>query len=256
MARTRMRRRLGRAALAGAALLGAGCADRLDHLGRPPSMTAPGGQIETVAPITPTRAALAMAAPAPPPEDYAVGSLWRSGKSSLFGDRRANRIGDILTVVIDVDESAELSNRTDRARSGSEDASITALLGLPSLADTVLPGGASLNPAVGVGSSTSTAGSGTTRRDEDIEVRVAATVTDVLPNGHLVVFGSQEMRVNFELRDIQVAGVIRPEDISRRNEITYDKMADARLVYGGRGQITDLQQPRYGQQVLDMVLPF
>ncbi|MGF1659864.1 MAG: flagellar basal body L-ring protein FlgH [Rubrimonas sp.] len=243
-------------ALLAVATLGAGCAERLDHLGRPPSMTAPGGQIETVAPITPTRAALAMRAPAPPPEDYAVGSLWRSGKSSLFGDRRANRIGDILTVVIDLDESAEMTNRTNRARSGSEDASITALLGLPSIADTILPGAGTLNPAVGLGSSTASAGTGTTTRQEEIELRIAATVTDVLPNGHLVIFGSQEMRVNFELRDLQVAGVIRPEDISRRNEITYDKIADARVVYGGRGQITDLQQPRYGQQVLDMVLPF
>ena len=105
-------------------------------------------------------------------------------------------------------------------------------------------------------SSSGSSGSGTTRRQEEIALRVAATVVDILPNGHLVVLGSQEVRVNFELRDLQVAGIVRPEDISRRNEITYDKIAGARIIYGGRGQITDVQQPRYGQQMLERVLPF
>ena len=79
---------------------------------------------------------------------------------------------------------------------------------------------------------------------------------DVLPNGILSIVGSQEIRVNFELRDLQVSGFVRPEDISRQNEITYDKIASARVSYGGRGQISDVQQPRYGQQVLDILLPF
>lgn len=247
-------RRLAPALLATAAL--AGCADRLDHLGRPPTMTAPGAQAHVVDPITPTRAALAARPPQPDPEPYAVGSLWRSGKKSLFGDRRASTVGDILTVVVSIDEQAALNNTTNRTRSGSEGANVNALLGLPSLAEQVLPSSADLTPAVSLDSTSASAGSGATERTEEIEVRVAATVTDVLPNGHLVIFGSQELRVNFELRDVQLAGVVRPEDISRRNEITYDKIADARLAYGGRGQITDLQQPRYGQQVIDMIMPF
>jgi flagellar L-ring protein precursor FlgH len=234
----------------------AGCADRLDHLGKAPTMTAPGAPKEAVEPIAPARAALARKAPPPPPETYAVGSLWRSGPASLFGDRRARVVGDILTVVIEIDDEATISNRTNRARSGSESASVEALLGLPSVADQVLPGEDTLNPGVELGSSSSTRGQGQVSRAEEIALRIAATVTDVLPNGHLVIYGNQEVRVNFELRDLQVAGVIRPEDISRRNEIPYDKIADARVAYGGRGQITDLQQPRYGQQVLDIVLPF
>ncbi len=246
-----------RPALALAALLAAaGCADRLDHLGKPPTMTAPGAPRDPVEPIAPARAALARRAPPPPVETYAVGSLWRSGPSSLFGDRRARTVGDILTVVIAIDDEATISNQTNRSRSGSEGMSVEALLGLPSVADSILPADATLNPAVQLGGTSASAGRGTTARAEEITLRVAATVTDVLPNGHLVIFGSQELRVNFELRDLQVAGVIRPEDISRRNEIPYDKIADARVAYGGRGQITDLQQPRYGQQVLDIVLPF
>jgi flagellar L-ring protein precursor FlgH len=234
----------------------AGCADRLDHLGRPPTMTAPGAPIEAVKPISEARAQLAQRAPEAPPESYAVASLWRSGPQSLFGDRRARTVGDILTVVIDMNEEGSFENDTTRRRSGEEGLTINALLGLPNVADQILPADASLDPAIGTESSSRSTGSGATERKEEITLRVAATVTDVLPNGHFVIYGSQEVRLNFELRDLQVAGVVRPEDISRRNEITYDKIADARIAYGGRGQITDLQQPRIGQQVLDMVIPF
>jgi flagellar L-ring protein precursor FlgH len=234
-----------------------GCADRLDHLGRPPTMTAPGAPIEAVAPISDARAALAARPPAPPDEPYAVASLWRSGPQSLFGDRRARTVGDILTVVVAIDEEASFENDTNRSRSGSEDASVSALLGLPEVVETVLlPATGSLDPAIGTESSSRSAGSGSTERTEEVTFRVAATVTDVLPNGHFVIYGSQEVRLNYELRDLQVTGVVRPEDISRRNEITYDKIADARIAYGGRGQIFDLQQPRIGQQVVDMIMPF
>ncbi len=238
-----------RAALA--FLLLSGCAT--SPIGRPPEMTpVDRPEAEIVAAVSPERLALARAA-VPPETPYSDASLWRSGPSSLFGDRRARTLGDILTVVIEIDEEAEISNATDRSRSADEALAIPDLFGLPAdLAERGVP----VNPGVGLTSSTGTSGAGSTRREEEITLRVAATVVDVLPNGHLVVFGSQEVRVNFELRDLQVAGIVRPEDISRRNEITYDKIAGARVIYGGRGQITDLQQPRYGQQILERVLPF
>jgi flagellar L-ring protein precursor FlgH len=242
-------------ALAAAAL--AGCNNQLDHLGKPPTITPPGAARESIAPVAPTRAAMTRPAPPPPPESYAAASTWRSGPSSLFGDRRARGTGDILTVVIEIDDSAELRNQTNRQRSGSDDVGIQALLGLPNVVErALLPDGVTLDPAVQLSGQQTSAGQGATRRSESVELRVAATVTDVLPNGHLVIYGSQELRVNFELRDLQVAGIIRPEDISRRNEITYDKIADARVAYGGRGQITDLQQPRIGQQIVDVLMPF
>jgi flagellar L-ring protein precursor FlgH len=130
------------------------------------------------------------------------------------------------------------------------------LLGLEASADRILPPNTSLSPAIQTSSSTATNGAGTTRRNERLTLRVAATVIAVLPNGHLVVEGSQEVRVNFEARDLAVAGVVRPEDISRRNEITYDKIASARIAYGGRGQLTILQQPRWGQQITEQIAPF
>lgn len=217
----------------------------------------PPGQTATLAapPPAPERLALADTDPRPPVAATPA-SLWRSGPTSLFGDRRARRRGDILTVVIEIDDEAEISNETDRSRTGNDELRVEALLGLPSVADIILPGAQTLDPAIAFGSSTSTEGSGSVSREEEITVRIAATVDAVLPNGHLVIRGSQELRINFELRELQVSGIIRPEDISRRNEIALENIADARVVYGGRGQISDVQQPRYGQQIVDIVAPF
>lgn len=233
-----------------AGLLISGCA-RLDHLGKAPSFS----------PATATKEHNAMLSPGLPlrvdpetPTDAA--SLWSGARQSLLGDRRAIQQGDILTVVIEIDEEAEISNATDRSRSGSESLGIPDLFGLPQRIDRDLPEGASLSDAVSISSASSSSGDGSVRRNEKLTLRVAATIVDVLPNGVLSISGSQELRVNFEMRELLVSGYVRPEDISRQNEITYDKIATARVSYGGRGQITDVQQPRLGQQVLDAILPY
>ncbi len=183
-------------------------------------------------------------------------SLWSGGRQSLLGDRRAERRGDILTVVIEIDDEAEISNSSSRERDGSESLSVPDFLGIPQRINERLPEGASTNPAVSTDSKSSSSGTGSIRRNEKLTLKVAATVTDVLQNGVLRIEGSQEVRVNFELRELLVTGYVRPEDISRQNQITYDKIASARVSYGGRGQITDVQQPRIGQQVTDILLPF
>ncbi len=183
-------------------------------------------------------------------------SLWSRSRGSLLGDRRAMQRGDILTVVIEIDDSASISNSTDRARSGSQQMAIPSLFGLPQRANERLPDGATLDPAVQLSSSSSSSGDGSVRRNEQLTLRVAATVVDVLPNGVLAISGNQEVRVNYELRELLVTGYVRPEDITRQNQITYDKIAAARISYGGRGQITDMQQPRYGQQAAEILLPF
>lgn len=198
----------------------------------------------------------------PMPEDLGNGgpgaqsSLWDAGQASLLGDQRAARRGDILTVVIEIDEGAEISNSTDRSRSGTEKMGMGSLFGIPQRIDAEMPEGASMAEAVDTGAKSSYAGEGNVSRNEKLTLRVAATVVEELPNGVLRIEGQQEVRVNFELRELIVTGYVRPADISRQNEITYDKIAGARISYGGRGQITDVQQPRYGQQVADIVLPF
>lgn len=233
-----------------ALVLLSGCVDR-DHLGKPPSFT----------PAVQAPEHLAMVDPGLPvriEERRAVdgASLWSGTRQSLLGDRRAVVRGDILTVAIEIDEKAEISNATDRSRSGSENLGVPGFFGLPQRLDESLPEGASSAELVGINSASSSSGDGSVKRKEKLTLRVAATVVEVLPNGVLSIAGSQEVRVNFELRELLVTGFVRPEDISRQNEITFDKIASARVSYGGRGQITDVQQPRLGQQVLDSVLPF
>jgi len=183
-------------------------------------------------------------------------SLWTAGQASLLGDRRAVKRGDILTVVIEIDDEAEIQNSSSRSRSGSESMSLPHLFGIPQRIDRKLPEGASMGEAVSLGSSSDSSGDGSVRRNEKLMLKIAATITGVLPNGVLSIEGLQEVRVNFELRELLVTGFVRPEDISRQNEITYDKIASARISYGGRGQISEVQQPRYGQQMLGRFLPF
>lgn len=239
-----------KASLAGGLLMIAGCG-RMDHIGKPPSFSPTMESSEHVAMLDPGF-----------PLDVAQNrpthraSLWSSGKQSLLGDRRAMTRGDILTVVIELDEEAAISNSTSRSRNASENLQIPQLLGLPQRVNRQLPNGATLDDAVQIDSGSRSSGDGSVSRQEELTLRIAATVLQVLPSGTIAIQGSQEIRVNFELRELLVTGYVRPEDISRQNEVTYDKIASARISYGGRGQITDVQQPRYGQQLLDAVLPF
>jgi len=192
----------------------------------------------------------------PPAAPTDASSLWTAGRSSLFGDRRAAQRGDILTVVIEIDDKAEISNSSGRSRAGTESMGVPSLLGIPQRLDEAMADGATMADAVDTKGTSSYKGSGNVSRNEKLTLRVAATVVEELANGVLRIEGQQEVRVNFELRELIISGYVRPIDISRQNEITYDKIAGARISYGGRGQITDVQQPRYGQQVADVLLPF
>jgi flagellar L-ring protein precursor FlgH len=239
-----------RTAILVAVLLVPGCA-RLGEVGRAPDFS----------PIEPTAQHQVLytvpmpdIAPQRGPGDGA--SLWTSERTALLGDSRAARRGDILTVVIEIDDRAEISNATGRNRTGNQTMGIPKFFGLPQRIDEGQPEGASMAEAVETGSSSSFSGDGSVRRREKLTLRVAATVVDQLPNGVLRIEGQQEVRVNYELRELVVTGFVRPADISRRNEVSYDKIAGARIAYGGRGQISDVQQPRIGQQITDLVLPF
>ncbi|MDX8352874.1 flagellar basal body L-ring protein FlgH [Cognatiyoonia sp. IB215182] len=222
-------------------------------VGKPPAFSPPERAAEREAMFNPSFPDPALPSSLGPSPNA---SLWTGARGSLLGDRRALLRGDIMTVVIEIDDSAEISNSSDRSRSASQQAGIPQLFGLPQRVDDRLPIGASSAQLVDLNSQSSASGDGTVRRNEQLTLRVAVTVTDVLPNGVLQIVGQQEVRVNYELRELIVTGYVRPEDITRQNEITYDKIASARISYGGRGQITDMQQPRYGQQVLETVLPF
>lgn len=190
------------------------------------------------------------------PHNRAVASLWAGQQGEIFGDNRANKIGDILTVVIEIDDKAEISNTTRQSRNSNQSMGVPNFFGIPQSIGPDLPPETSMEELVGLSGNASHTGNGSVRRNEKLTLRIAGTVTNVMPNGVMYVRGTQEIRVNNELRQLTLQGFVRPSDINRRNEITYDKIASARISYGGRGQLTDVQQPRYGQQVLDRILPF
>lgn len=183
-------------------------------------------------------------------------SLWRVGSKNFFRDQRASKIGDILTINITVNDKASIDNQTTRTRSSTDTARAPNFLGLESQLSNILPSAVSPSSLVNMGSTTSNAGSGKVNRSESIDLTLAAVVTQVLPNGNMVIQGRQEVRVNFEVRELTVMGVIRPEDISSTNTIQHTQIAEARISYGGRGQLTDVQQARYGAQLFDILFPF
>lgn len=235
--------------LASCALGGCSSIDRLSQIGEQPKLAA----IEN--PTTqPGYKPVQMPMPKPEVASYNPNSLWRSGSRAFFKDQRAHQIGDLLTVTVNITDKANLSNETQRSRTNSEDSGITDFIGAKTLgaqAQKVLPG-----RILTADSTASSDGKGSVNRTEALQTNVAAVVTQVLPNGNLVVEGKQEIRVNYEIRELVVAGIVRPEDIQSDNTIDSTKIAQARIAYGGRGQIMDVQQPRYGQQVMDVLLPF
>jgi flagellar L-ring protein precursor FlgH len=233
-----------------ASLLGACSAlDRLRFVGEQPPLSA----IEN--PVAqPGYKPVQMPMPAAQPASYSPNSLWRNGSRAFFKDQRAHQVGDILTVKVKITDQAKLENATARSRKNSEDSSVDNLFGnpkLPIVSSVKVP-----SKIFTADSDASSEGKGSVDRKEELTTNIAGVVTQVLPNGNLVLEGRQEIRVNFEVRELIVAGVVRPEDIESDNTIDSSKIAQARIAYGGRGQITDVQQPRYGQQVLDVLLPF
>lgn len=237
--------------LTGCSLSACGTSERLSNVGKAPDMTA----IQN--PQTqPNYQPVSMPMPAPQVAYRQPNSLWQSNRKSFFKDQRAGMVGDILTVVIDIKDEADLKNKTTRTRAASEGAGLDNLLGYEADLGAILPEEVDNASLIGLDADSKHEGNGKIEREEDIALKLAAVVTQTLPNGNLVINGKQEVRVNFEKRILNIAGIIRPEDISVDNTISYEKIAEARISYGGEGQITDVQQPRYGQQVYDILFPF
>lgn len=229
-----------KAALLGALL--AGCAQHIDEVGRAPAFTPVGDGIAQ--------------APTPPSMRYGAraerpggDSLWDGRGGDLFRDRRAARVGDIVTIVVQIDDKATLGATSDRSRDSKFKTSLDIVFGL--FGGSGYAGDASWEAK----SSTSTKGGGKVNRSEKINLSLAGVVTDVLPNGNLMISGSQEMRVDFEMRVLTIAGLVRPRDISRDNSISYDKIAEARVSYGGRGRLTEVKQPGWAHQLRDRWAP-
>ena len=228
-----------------------GCSsiDRLSQIGEQPKLS----EIENPT-AKPGYKPVQMPMPKPEAVSYNANSLWRNGSRSFFKDQRAHQIGDLLTVTVNITDQANFANELQRSRKSTEDTGVTNFFGsslLSAAAVTALTG-----RTLTADSNSSYDGKGSIVRQETLQTNIAAVVTQLLPNGNLVVEGKQEVRVNYEKRELIVAGIVRPEDIQSDNTIDLSKIAQARIAYGGHGQITDVQQPRYGSQVMDVLLPF
>jgi flagellar L-ring protein precursor FlgH len=232
-------------------LAGCGMLARLSEVGRPPAMSS----------ITdPTQAPgwrpVAMPMPNPQPVPQEANSLWRPGARAFFQDQRAATVGDIVTVLVNINDAANVKNVTGTSRTATEQGGTANLFGLENLLPTILPKPITPGSLVNTNSTNTNVGTGQIQRNETVTLRLAGVVMQVLPNGNLVISARQEFRVNGELRELVVAGVVRPQDIASDNTVQHDRMAEARIAYGGRGQLTELQSPRLGQQVMDILLPF
>lgn len=231
-----------------AALAAAGCGVRPADFARQPLLSPVGSGVQQAVSTLP------MPTEPPQPQRTAPGfSTWSDAGADLFRDARAMRVGDVITVKISIKDKASIDNSS--ARSRASDLGIGQSMSYGLKTDHFAAGG---NGEIDAQSKTNSAsnGKGTISRSESIELMVAAVVTDVLPNGHLVINGTQEVRVNFELRELTVGGVVRPRDVSTDNTVSYERIAEARISYGGRGRITEVQQPPWGQQLIDLVTPF
>jgi flagellar L-ring protein FlgH len=240
-------------------LTGCGSFGRLATVGKAPKMSTPEvspapvlqGSLGRQGPTDRAGTDQQLAMPATP-----SASLFRTGAGAFFRDQRAGRVGDILTVRINIADRADVGNSTSRSRSGSENAGAAALLGLETPLTKFLPGTVDPAKLLAAESTSKSDGSGSISRKENINMTVAAMVVGVLPNGNLAIRGRQEMRVNYELRELVISGIVRPEDIARDNSIPHTQIAEARISYGGRGRLSDAQQDRWGQQIYDALFPF
>ena len=243
-----MMQRIAAPLLACLLLSGCGSLSRLSEVGRAPAMTPTADPTKD-----PTWRPVSMPMPAREPTPNEANALWRPGSRAFFKDQRAAQVGDIVTILVSMNDNANVQNATKTSRTSGQTGSLASFFGLqtrlpPSISDP--------SNILNVGSTSTNAGSGQIQRNEAVTIRLAGVVTQVLPNGNLVVSARQEFRVNNELRDLQVTGVIRPQDIASDNTVLHDRLAEARISYGGRGELTEVQHTRWGQQLMDILLPF
>jgi len=237
--------------LSSVAIMSAGCStfDKLALIGQQPPLS----PIEN--PTTkPAYKPVQMPMPTPQPVTFNPNSLWRNGSRAFFKDQRAHQVGDILTVKVNINDTAQFQDQTQVTRTSSEDNEISNFLGANRInnpAKAILPGS-----IITADSNSQSNANGSINRTDQLVTNVAAVVVQLLPNGNLVIQGKQEIRLNSEMRELLVAGVVRPEDIDSDNSIDLPKIAEARVAYGGKGTLSNIQQPPWGQQALDVLLPF
>ncbi|HLY88028.1 MAG TPA: flagellar basal body L-ring protein FlgH [Acetobacteraceae bacterium] len=229
-------------------LAGCGSLQRLSEVGRPPAMTPTSDPTKD-----PNWRPVSMPMPYREPVPNEANALWRPGSRAFFKDQRAAQVGDIITILVSMNDTANVKDQTTNSRTSGATGSLQNFFGMETLLPKTISDPSKL---LNVGSTNTQGGSGQIQRSETVTLRLAGVVTQVLPNGNLVVAARQEFRVNRELRELQVTGVVRPQDIASDNTVQHDRLAEARITYGGRGELTETQHTPWGQQLLNILSPF
>ena len=225
-----------------------GCSARVDEVGVAPKMSSVGSGINSTPYVPPN----VTVKPQPQPANF---SLWPGNRESIFHDQRAKSKGDVLTVFIQINDKADLANKSKRSRKSNNEWRAGADF---SYEGTMIPKAGQYKGGIGanVDNGTKFDGSGSVARSEKINLSIAAVITQILPNGNYVISGTQEVLVNFEMRILSVKGIVRPQDVTQANTVTYEKIAEARIAYGGRGRSMEVQQPGFLQQIITNLTPF
>ncbi|MCD9030421.1 flagellar basal body L-ring protein FlgH [Luteimonas sp. Y-2-2-4F] len=186
------------------------------------------GDVRPYPPLAPLPvAAAAYAAPATQGAIYQGGA----GGLSLFGDKRAREVGDLLTILLVESTTAQTNATTQIGKESAIDIGAPNLFGGP-----VTVNGREVLSASAQGARDFD-GNGRSTQSNRIQGSVTVTVVQRLPNGNLVVEGSKNLRLNQGDELVQVQGIVRPSDIGPDNSVPSGRVADARIVYGGRGAI-------------------
>ncbi len=172
-------------------------------------------------------------------EPPTAGSLYSSTSPvSLFGDRKAHRIGDIITIVLDEETSSKKSSKVGI----SKDSQTNFAEDLGGTAGTILgtnPAFKNLSLLTDIDQSRNFDGKGDADQSNSLQGNITVTVADVMPNGNLIVRGEKWMTLNRGDEYIRISGIVRPDDVNPDNTVGSQKLANARITYSGNGAVAD-----------------
>jgi flagellar L-ring protein precursor FlgH len=182
-------------------------------------------------------------------------SLWHDGVSKpMYSDKRASRVGDLITIVVQENTTANKDNTTSTSRKASMDAAITAFLYSPGASGLLTKGGQL--PALKYNAANTFDGGGTIKNSEQIVAQVTVRVIDVLPNGNMLIEGMRETSFGGEKQNIVLRGLVRSEDVAANNTVFSYNVADAKIQIIGRGTISDSQRKGWFTRIWDKLTPF
>ena len=185
----------------------------------------------------------------------ANGSLWPTNNASergMIADRKASRAGDIITIVVNENAIAQSSQSKKSTRDASLNDSVQQFLFANSKLGTHNGG----LPGIQLGGTSTYSGGGDVSNSQSLSARAAVLVTDVLPNGNLVIEGARIVTFSGETQYVVLHGLVRIDDVTRDNTVTSSNIADARVEFYSEGQLTEAQKRGWFSKLYERLRPF